>query len=144
MGFKRDIEKITSYLPKQSQPSDGSSLGLIQRQTLLFSATFSDEVKAIAVSILKQGFKVIDTVGDEKEQTHSHVPQKLLAVPIQKQIQALYLLLTEHMKQNPKFKIMVFFPTARQTAYTAQLFGSVGLKVSESECKSYYYNFRYY
>jgi len=39
MGFIRDIRKIIAYLPKQ-------------KQTLLFSATFSDEIKKLASSLL--------------------------------------------------------------------------------------------
>ncbi len=40
MGFIRDIRKIMALLPKQ-------------RQTLLFSATFSDEIKGLAQDLLK-------------------------------------------------------------------------------------------
>src|SRR5690554_8194200 len=39
MGFMRDIRKILDLLPKQ-------------RPNLLFSATFSDEIKALAESLL--------------------------------------------------------------------------------------------
>ena len=45
------------------------------RQTLLFSATFSREVREIAASFLRQGYQVVDTVGEEVEQTHEHVTQ---------------------------------------------------------------------
>jgi ATP-dependent RNA helicase RhlE len=41
MGFIRDIKKILALLPKQ-------------RQNLLFSATFSDEIRALADSLLNQ------------------------------------------------------------------------------------------
>ncbi|HAP40970.1 MAG TPA: RNA helicase [Nitrospira sp.] len=41
MGFIRDIRKILALLPKQ-------------RQNLLFSATFSDEIRALADSLLNQ------------------------------------------------------------------------------------------
>ena len=42
------------------------------RQTLLFSATFSKEVRAIAATTLRKGYTIVDTVGEEVEQTHSH------------------------------------------------------------------------
>jgi hypothetical protein len=42
------------------------------RQTLLFSATFSKEVKEVAAVTLRKGYSIIDTVGEEVEQTHSH------------------------------------------------------------------------
>jgi ATP-dependent RNA helicase RhlE len=41
MGFIHDIRRVLNLLPKQ-------------RQTLLFSATFSDEIKTLANSLLKQ------------------------------------------------------------------------------------------
>jgi ATP-dependent RNA helicase RhlE len=41
MGFIRDIKRVLAYMPKQ-------------RQTLLFSATFSDDVRALASSLLNK------------------------------------------------------------------------------------------
>lgn len=70
------------------------------RQTLLFSATFADEVKGVAGQFLRRDYQVsllvcrhficmplyvcyvlqlIDTVGDDEEQTHSHVPQHIMS-----------------------------------------------------------------
>jgi len=49
------------------------------RQTLLFSATFSPEVKAIAKGALREGYALIDTVRGEEggegsaQQTHARV-----------------------------------------------------------------------
>ena len=96
MGFKRDLDSIMSYLP-QGRPGNSNSSngngkarggggggGGVQpvmsstdkpRQTLLFSATFSREVREIAASFLRQGYQVVDTVGEEVEQTHEHVTQ---------------------------------------------------------------------
>ena len=42
------------------------------RQTLLFSATFSKEVRDVAAVTLRKGYTIVDTVGEEVEQTHSH------------------------------------------------------------------------
>lgn len=42
------------------------------RQTLLFSATFSKEVRDVAAVTLRQGYTIVDTVGEEVEQTHAH------------------------------------------------------------------------
>ena len=44
MGFIRDIRKLLALLPKQKQK---------QKQTLLFSATFSNEIKQLANDLLK-------------------------------------------------------------------------------------------
>ena len=73
MGFSRDINKIASYLPSQEKGA--------LRQTFLFSATFSNEIKEVARVFLRRGYTVVDTVGDEVEQTHLHVPQSIVSVP---------------------------------------------------------------
>ncbi|NOT15827.1 MAG: DEAD/DEAH box helicase [Methylotenera sp.] len=66
MGFIRDIKKILALLPKQ-------------RQNLLFSATFSDEIKALADDLLHNpGFVEVarrNTASELVEQTVHMVPQ---------------------------------------------------------------------
>ena len=68
---------------------------------------------------------MIDTVGEASEgvqQTHARVRQQIMAVPLGQQIKALALILDEQKKMHPgACKVMVFFPTARQTAYMAAL-----------------------
>ena len=45
-----------------------------RRQTLLFSATISEDIQKIASTALLPGYKFIDTVGDDADdQTHAHV-----------------------------------------------------------------------
>lgn len=67
MGFIRDIKKILALLPKQ-------------RQNLLFSATFSDEIKALADGLLHNpGFVEVarrNTASELVEQTVHLVGQK--------------------------------------------------------------------
>lgn len=66
MGFIRDIKKILALLPKQ-------------RQNLLFSATFSDDIKALADGLLHNpGFVEVarrNTASELVEQTVHMVPQ---------------------------------------------------------------------
>ncbi|HEU0219965.1 MAG TPA: DEAD/DEAH box helicase [Gallionella sp.] len=68
MGFIRDIKKILALLPKQ-------------RQNLLFSATFSDEIKTLADGLLHNpGFVEVarrNTTAELIEQSVHLVPQKL-------------------------------------------------------------------
>lgn len=54
-------------------------------------------------------------VGEQAEQTHAHVSQNIMPVPVGQQIRALSMILEQQMNSNPNYKIMVFFPTARQT-----------------------------
>ncbi|PPC82441.1 MAG: RNA helicase [Methylotenera sp.] len=66
MGFIRDIKKVLAMLPKQ-------------RQNLLFSATFSEEIKALADGLLHNpGFVEVarrNTASELVEQTVHMVPQ---------------------------------------------------------------------
>ena len=66
MGFIRDIRKVISILPKQ-------------RQTLLFSATFSDDIRALAKSLLNNPGSVEvarrNTASEMVEQSVHLVPQ---------------------------------------------------------------------
>ncbi|CAM0881733.1 unnamed protein product [Alopecurus aequalis] len=60
MGFKRDIEKIISFIPKE-------------RQTLLFSATVPAEVRQISHLAMHKDYKFINTVQEGDEETHAQV-----------------------------------------------------------------------
>lgn len=133
MGFKRDIDKIMSYLrPSKAAlaAAANSDVKLIVRQTLLFSATFSDEVRGVAGETLRKGYNVVDTVGEEVEQTHSHVPQSIIVTPLEDQISTLATLIAQQ-RLLPEHKVIVFFPTARHTGYMAELFNAAGTPVLE-------------
>jgi ATP-dependent RNA helicase RhlE len=65
MGFIRDIRKILQHLPKQ-------------RQTLLFSATFSDEIRTLAKGVLHNAGEVSVA---RRNTTTELVEQSVLMVP---------------------------------------------------------------
>jgi ATP-dependent RNA helicase MSS116 len=79
------------------------------------------------------GYKSIDTVGDigEAEQTHSHVPQYAMTVPLGQQLRAIIHILEEQKTKDAEYKVIVFFPTARQTGYYAYVLNSIGFEVLE-------------
>jgi ATP-dependent RNA helicase MSS116 len=110
MGFKADIEKILSFLPAKEA-----------RQTLLFSATIPSAIKGIAAAALKRDHTFIDTVGVEVDQTHSHVKQEIVIAKAEDTMATLLAVLRREMAR-PNYKIIVFFTTARQTAFFADIF----------------------
>lgn len=122
MGFRPAIQKVMAALPPKAT-----------RQTLLFSATLPDDVKAMSELATRPGDQTtfIDTVGEE-ENTHQHVDQEYVVTTIQEQPLELYRVLKEAMAEDDKgFKIIAFFTTARQTQLFAELFNILGFPVLE-------------
>ena len=125
MGFKPSVEKILKYVPTKN------------RQTLLFSATVSKEIKQIARASLRDGHAFVDCVGEEASgTTNAQVSQALLIAPLEEQFAQLKRLVDEHCAAHPgRHKIMVFFTTARGTALAASLFGNMRDDVIEIHSK---------
>ena len=74
MGFRPDVEKILAAL----QPSAS------MRQTLLFSATLPKDVLRIA-EFATRSAQLIDTVGEDEQQTNEHVTQHLTVTSLDAQ-----------------------------------------------------------
>lgn len=71
-GFSRDIEDIIDLLPNRQ---------VVDRQTLLFSATIPREVMSLVRRTLKPDFHFVQTVQEGDIATHDKVPQQVVAVP---------------------------------------------------------------
>ncbi len=91
MGFIRDIRKILALLPKQ-------------RQNLLFSATFSDEIKALADGLLDKP-ALIEVA--RRNATADTIAQKVHPVDRDKKRQ----MLAHLIKENQWFQVLVFTRT---------------------------------
>ena len=110
MGFIRDIKKILALLPKQ-------------RQNLLFSATFSDEIKALADGLLHNpGFVEVarrNTASELVEQTVHLVGQK------QKSELMSYLI-----KQNDWQQVLIFTRTKHGANRLAEKLNKSGIEAA--------------
>ncbi len=91
MGFIRDIKKIMAMLPKK-------------RQTLLFSATFSNEIKTLADSLL---ISPVTVEVAKRNATNELIAQKAYAVDRERKRE----LLTHLIKENNWFQVLVFTRT---------------------------------
>jgi len=120
MGFRPDIERILSLLKQSS-----GSHSVLQRQTLLFSATIPPSVNEIASLALRPNYHFVDTVGEDAEQTHVHVQQQLMVTSQEELIRNLFVILERETSGSNGYKIIVFFTTARLTGFMAELFNSV-------------------
>ena len=120
MGFRPALTQILRLLPKTPQG----------RQSLLFSATVPDAVEEMARNVLGAKAQFIDTVGEDDEQTHTHIEQESLHCSWPNLVPTMMRVLKFHMTKKD-FKIIVFFPTARFTQYMATLASAMGLPVLE-------------
>lgn len=91
MGFIHDIRRITEYLPKK-------------RQNLLFSATYSDEIRKLASSILTNPVSVEVAARNTAAATVSHVVHPVAKTEKQR-------LLSKLIKENSWFRILIFTRT---------------------------------
>jgi ATP-dependent RNA helicase MSS116 len=112
MGFRREMEKIESQLPKQ-------------RSTFMFSATLSKPIRTIASHMLQMGYKDIDTIPKNEVETHMKIRQSYLIVPYKDQLYLLQEIIRKHKESTPNSKIMIFFPTTTLVAYCAQILNGI-------------------
>lgn len=91
MGFIHDIRRIIKLLPKK-------------RQTLLFSATFSDEIRQLARNIV---YQPVEVSVSPPNSTVDSVKQSLIAVEKSDKTK----ILTRLIKDNDWFQVLVFSRT---------------------------------
>jgi ATP-dependent RNA helicase MSS116 len=118
MGFRRDIEKIIAFIPKE-------------RQTLLFSATVPEEVRQISHIAMKRGYKFINTVKEGDEETHSQVSQMYMVAPLDLHFSILYNVLKKHIAEDADYKVIVFCTTAMVTKLVAEVLSQLKLNIRE-------------
>ena len=117
-GFWPAISKILNFLPSPAA-----------RQTLLFSATMGKRVIDAGKQTMRPGFQVVDTVGEEVS-TADAVAQSAMVVPLDF-LNAALVAAVQRARSVPSHKIIVFFTTARQTQWAAELFAAMGMPVHE-------------
>ncbi|XP_047053079.1 DEAD-box ATP-dependent RNA helicase 26-like [Lolium rigidum] len=118
MGFKRDIEKIISFIPKE-------------RQTLLFSATVPAEVRQISHLAMHKDYKFINTVQEGDEETHAQVNQMYMVAPLDLHFSIIYGVLKKHVAEDAEYKVIIFCTTAMVTKLVAEILSQLKLNVRE-------------
>ncbi len=107
MGFIRDIKKILAVLPKK-------------RQNLLFSATFSDEIKLLAEGLLNKP-AMIDV--PRHNATAELITQKIYPVDRERKRE----LLTHLIKEHNWFQVLVFTRTKHGANNLAEYLNKAGI-----------------
>ncbi|CAG8569137.1 17757_t:CDS:2, partial [Racocetra fulgida] len=113
LGFREDIERIIQYYPKD-------------RQTFLFSATVSPQIRQIAKFALKSDYTFIDTVDPNDVNTNVQVKQTYAIIPYHFHLVAIRKIINDHMKQHKNGKIIMFLPTRMSTILYADFLRNVG------------------
>jgi len=107
MGFIRDIKRVLALLPKQ-------------RQNLLFSATFSAEIKALADSLLNHPTMIEVAF---RTATADLIAQKVYRVDRARKRE----LLSHLIKENRWFQVLVFMRTKHGANKLAEQLGKDGI-----------------
>ena len=109
-GFRREIQRILSYLPRKEK-----------RQTMLFSATIPKGLKGVMQESMKDDYIEVDCVKDgvASVPTNLRVKQSHIILPsIETILPSIYSILQHATKTKP-YKVVVFFPTARMVSFFA-------------------------
>ena len=111
-GFEQELRSILSRLPKE-------------RQTILFSATQTKNVRDIA-RVSTRGTPLYIGVDDKNvSATVSNLEQGYVVCPSQNR----FLLLFTFLKKNLKKKVIVFFSTCMTVKYYAELLNYIDIPV---------------
>lgn len=109
MGFKAELQRILKQIPEE-------------RQTMLFSATISDEIREnLGNFALSPNYELIDTVGEDDVNTNLQVKQSAVIAPYQNQLSIISHCLKTNEAAN-KGKVIVFLPTTKSTMVYANIF----------------------
>ena len=113
MGFRPDIDAITDFFPRTPI-----------RQTFLFSATVSPQIRQVAREVLDKDHVFIDVASKDTSPVHAHIPQHYTVLPnASEQLPQLFRLIAHDQLVNPRnSKVIVFLNTTKQTQLFATLF----------------------
>ncbi|WFD31335.1 RNA helicase [Malassezia sp. CBS 17886] len=111
MGFRDEIQAIIGHLPSPEH-----------RHTMLFSATISPSVEAIARATMHKEHRFIDCVGAEEDAVHTRIPQYVTMQEEAGELlpHVLRLIAQDQLEHLGRSKVMVFTPTTKLTEQLSQ------------------------
>lgn len=129
-GFWPEIQAIQDLLPSKQEKD---------RQTLMFSATISQDVVKLVRSVMKPDLHYVRTVQENEEPTHERVPQRLVTVPsLENLLPTVLELCQRNVDANGKdsstrpFKAIVYFNATAETTLASSIFMSIRRGASTS------------
>ena len=128
MGFRSDIDAITEFFPKTPI-----------RQTFLFSATVSPQIRQVAREVLDKDHVFIDVASKDTSPVHAHIPQHYTVLPnASEQLPQLFRLIAHDQLVNPRnSKVIVFLNTTKQTQLFATIFRQLSKTILPARSQIY-------
>ena len=114
MGFRDQLVRILKYLPAVVEGDP------MRRQTLLFSATQTRDVKQLATLSLNKP-EYIGVHDKERQSTPESLKQSYVVVPLEHKLNAVYSFIKTHLKH----KTIIFMASCAQVRYAWELFCSL-------------------
>jgi ATP-dependent RNA helicase MSS116 len=112
MGFKSQIQDIIQEL----KPTES------ERLTMMYSATISSDVKALARTAVKHDVEYVNTVKATDLDVHQTITQTYIARDMGEHIKVILSLIIKEQMERPDGKIIVFFNTTKQVQLYTLMF----------------------
>lgn len=112
MGFRKEMELLADELKPTSA----------QRLTMMFSATVSPEVKAVAKRYVKGDVDFVNTVKATDLDVHQLVNQTYIVYDMGDHLKIILSLIISEQMKNPAGKVIVFFNTTKQVVLYTLMF----------------------
>lgn len=118
MGFEPQLQQILSFIPKENE-----------KQTLMFSATWPKEVRALAAEFLKEPTQI--NIGGSDLSVNKDVSQEFHLVEQRERRQLFLDRLVEIFKNDPQSAVIVFCNTKSSCEYVAEaVYEEVGVRAN--------------
>ncbi|KAL4785866.1 P-loop containing nucleoside triphosphate hydrolase protein [Aspergillus varians] len=113
-GFAPELMEIQHLLPDPK---------IVDRQTLMFSATVARNVMGIVRRTMKPDFQFVKTISDDEVPTHFSVPQRAVILRgLENAMPALLELAKLNLESTPPFKAIVYLNSTKQTGTAYEAF----------------------
>ncbi|UZJ55278.1 hypothetical protein CBS101457_004598 [Exobasidium rhododendri] len=119
MGFREEIKEIVDMLPPNAE-----------RNTVLFSATVSRDIREITRKSLERNHRFLDCVPEGEDNVHEHIPQvaTVLHDVSDQFVHVARLIALDQLQNAGHSKVIIFAATTKMTQFLSDLFRDRNIK----------------